>query len=88
MKKWYSILEMFCDAFMCSSEIRKQYLQTGYLCVIEDASAIIGANDGVFPILTEVSSRDESSLPVYFIPQCNFFVRNVPKAKFSIQGAT
>lgn len=39
-----------------------------YLCVIEDAAAIVGTDDGVLPILAEVGSCDEACLPVHLIP--------------------
>lgn len=56
-----------------------------YLCVIEDASAIVRADDCVLPILTEVRCRDEASLSINLIPQCYLLVRNVPEPEFSIQ---
>lgn len=51
----------------------------GYLCVIEDASTIVGADDRILPILTEVSCRDEARLAIHLIPQRHLLVRNVPE---------
>lgn len=50
-----------------------------YLCVIEDASAVIGANDCILPILAEVGSCDEACLSVHLVPQRHLLVRNVPE---------
>lgn len=58
------------------------------LCVIEDAPAIVGADHCVFAILAKVCSCDQLGLPVHFIPQCHFFVRNVPESELPIQGTT
>lgn len=55
------------------------FSSAGYLCVIEDASSVIGANDGILPILAKVSCSDEACLAIHLIPQCNFLVRNVPE---------
>lgn len=36
----------------------RQVGSAGYLRVIEDASAIVGADDGILPILAKVSCSD------------------------------
>ena len=51
----------------------------GYLCVIEDASAIVGADDGILPILAEVSCSDEAGLAIHLVPQRHLLVWNVPE---------
>lgn len=51
----------------------------GYLRVIKDASAIIGANDGILPILAKVSCSDEACLAVHLIPKRHLLIWNVPK---------
>ncbi len=45
---------------------------------VEDATAIVRANDGVFAILTEVSGRYELCLSFQFVPQSHFLIRNIP----------
>lgn len=52
---------------------------TGYLSIIEDASAIICADDCILPILTKVGSSDEACLPIHLIPQRHLLVWNVPE---------
>lgn len=52
---------------------------TEYLCVIEDASAIIGTNNSILPILAEIGSSDESCLAIHLIPQRHLLVWNVPE---------
>lgn len=59
-----------------------------YLCVIEDTSAIVGADDGVLPVLAEVSCSDEACLSIHLIPERHLLVWNVPETKLSVQGAT
>lgn len=73
---------------MMKPRISRQVSLAEYLCVVEDASAIIGADDGILPILAEVSCSDEPCLPIHLIPQCHLLVWNVPEAQFSIQRAT
>lgn len=59
-----------------------------YLRVVEDAAAVVGADDGVLPVLAEVGRRDEARLAVHLVPQRHLLVGNVPEAQLSIQRAT
>lgn len=62
--------------------------ETGaHLRVVEDAAAVVGAYHSVLPILAKVCCRDQLGLPVHFVPQSHFFVRNVPESKLPVQRA-
>lgn len=51
-----------------------------YLCVVEDAPAIISTDDRVLPILAEISCSDEACLAIHLIPQSNLLVWDIPEA--------
>jgi len=57
-----------------------------YLSAVEDALAIVRAHHGKLAIVTEVGSGDETAV-LYFVPQCDLLVRNVPQPQLAIQGA-
>lgn len=57
----------------------RQVGSAGYLRVIEDASAIVGADDGILPILAKVSCSDEACLAIHLIPKRHLLVWNVPE---------
>lgn len=50
-----------------------------YLCVVEDAPAVIGTDDCVLPVLAEIGCRNEARLAIHLIPQSNLLVWNIPE---------
>lgn len=62
-------------------------MEAPYLCVIEDAAAVVRANNCVLPVLAKVCSGDEPRLAIYFVPQRHLLVRNVPQPELPVQGA-
>lgn len=58
-----------------------------YLCVIENAASVVGADDGVFAVLAEVGCSDEARLTVHLVPQSHLLFRNIPQAQLTIQRA-
>lgn len=64
-----------------NEEIRAGEANTAqYLCVVEDAPAIISTDDCVLPILAEISCSDEARLAVHLIPERNLLVWDIPEA--------
>lgn len=59
--------------------ISRRRSSNGYLCVIENASAVVGTDDGILPILAEVGGSDEACLTVHLVPQRHLLVWNVPE---------
>lgn len=76
----------------CTKEAQSRPYATAkaslYLCVIEDAPPIIGADHGKLALLTKVGSCYEFGLAVQLVPEGDFLVWNVPKSQLAIKGAT
>lgn len=62
-------------------------MEAPYLRVVEDAAAVVRANDGVLPVLAKVCGSYKPRLAVHLVPQRHLLVRNVPQPQLPIQGA-
>lgn len=58
-----------------------------HLGVIENAAPVVGTDDGIFAVLTEVGGGDEARLAVHLVPQGHLLIRNVPQAQLAVQRA-
>ena len=53
---------------------------------VEDAAAVVGADDGELAVLDEVGGRDEPRVALHLVPLHHLLVGDVPQAQFSVQG--